>query len=178
MNPYNNLDPSLFHSHDASSNTPQNDRTQEYHHQGPQEMTQNYSKVHRPPGAESVGPHPPLPTQPYSTSLSLTLGHTKMGEDASLMPTSFPMNVQPDESNNHPFYSSSPSRSASLSPSHSYPLRASASGESRSLRRVTVAETEPKDLGIHPFPNCRHLGVTPTVISELRLNHPRSQCQS
>lgn len=99
MNSYNNLDPSLFHRHDAHT-MPHHDLSHEYPCQVHQEMTQNYSTFHQPPGAES------LPRR-----------HTEIGEQASRM-----MNAQTDESNKS-FYSSSPSRSASLSPSQSYPLQ-------------------------------------------------------
>jgi hypothetical protein len=106
MNSYNNLDPSLFHRHDAHTN----DLSQEYPRQVPQEMIQNYSTFHQPPRAES------LPRR-----------HIEIREQASRI-----LNAQTDESNKS-LYPSSPSRSASLSPSHSYPSRVPVSGKSQPL---------------------------------------------
>src|ERR1017187_4559689 len=76
MNSYNNLDPSLFHRHDAHT-MPQHDLSQEYRRQVHQELTQNYSTFHQPPGAES------LPRR-----------NKEIGEQASRM-----LNAQTDESN-------------------------------------------------------------------------------
>jgi hypothetical protein len=155
MNSYNNLDPSLFHRHDAHT-VSQHDLSQEYPRQVHQEMTQNYSTFHQPPGAES------LPRR-----------HTEIGEQASRM-----LNAQTDESNKS-FYPSSPSRSASLSPSHSYPLQAPVSGKSQPLRHVAATQTEPKNSGIYLFPNHRPIlrivqaGTLLTLISDRILNHPR-----
>ena len=184
MNSYHNLDPSLFR-HDASS-TPQNDMLREYQRQASQEMTQSY-EFHRPPGAESMGSLSP-PTQPGPTRLplqeSLPLGHAELGEHANnriLSP--FSMDVQADGSNNV-IYSSSPSRSISLSPSHSYPSRVPMQGMSQLLRCLTATESEPKDSGTHLSPSCRlilqvvHLGGNLTLTSELCRNHLRSPRQS
>jgi hypothetical protein len=155
MNSYNNLDPSLFHRHDAHT-MPQHDLSQEYPRQVHQEMAQNYSTFHQPPGAES------LPRR-----------HTEIGEQASRM-----LNAQTDESNKF-FYPSSPSRSASLSPSHSYPLQVPVSGKSQPLRHVAATQTEPKNSGIYPFLNRRpilrivQVGTLLTPTSDRILNHPR-----
>lgn len=176
MNSFHNLDPSLFR-HDAP-NTPQSNVLQEYHRQAPQ--TQNYNELHSPPGAESMGPLPPS-TQPCPARLSLqdslSSGHTEIGGEhaSSRMLSPFSANVQTDEHNNV-MYSSSPSRSVSVSPS-SYPSRAPVHGESQLLTCVTATETEPKDSGIHLYPSCRlilqvdHLGVTRTLTSEPCPNH-------
>lgn len=152
MNSYNSLDPSLFHRHDAHT-IPQHDLSQEYR---PQEITQNYSTFPQPPGAES------LPRQ-----------HIEIGEQASRI-----LNAQTDESN-EPFYPSSPSRSASLSPSHSYPLQAPVSGKSQPLRHFAATQAEPKNSGIYPFPNHHPIlriiqaGTLPTLTSDRIRNHPR-----
>jgi hypothetical protein len=171
MNSFNTLDSSLFHRHDPhASSTPQNDISQDYH-------LQNYNDFHTPPGAEPMGPPPPPPpTQPspatHSLQDSLPRGHAEI-EDAAQMLTPFPMN---DGSNN--IYSPSPSRSASLSPSHLYPSRAHVHSKSHSLRTCSQQlKREPKDSGMHPFHICSlflqvvHFGLTLT--SEPRLNRNR-----
>jgi hypothetical protein len=155
MNSYNNLDPSLFHRHDPHT-MPQHVLSQEYRRQVHQEMTHNYSTFHQPPCAES------LPRR-----------HTEIGEQASRM-----LNAQTDEPNKS-FYPSNPSRSASLSPSHSYPLQAPVSGKSQLLRNVAATQTEPKNSGIYPFPNhppilrIVQVGTLLTLTSDRILNHPR-----
>ena len=157
MNSYNNLDPSIFHRHDAHTMR-QHDLTQEYPHQAHQEMTQNYSTFHQPPGAES------LPRR-----------HTEIGEQASRI-----LNARTDESNKS-FFPSSPPRSASLSPSHSYPLQVPVpvSGKSQPLWHVSATQTEPKTSGVCPFPNHRpifrivQIGILLTLTSDRILNHPR-----
>lgn len=155
MNSYNDLDPSLFHRHNAHTMA-QHDFSQEYPRQVYQEMTQNYSTFHQPPGAES------LPRR-----------HIEIGEQASRM-----LNAQTDESNKS-FYASSPSRSASLSPSHSYPLQAPVSGKSQPPRHVAATQTEPKDSGIYQIPNHHpilrivRVGTLLTLTSDRILNHPR-----
>ena len=141
MNSYHNLDSSLFR-HDAST-TPQSGMLQEYQRQASQEITQSYNEFHRPPGADSTGTLSP-PTQPGPARLSLQeslpLGHTELGEHAnSRILSPFSMNVQADESNNV-IYSTSPSRSVSLSPSHAYPSRAPMHGMSQLPRHVTATE--------------------------------------
>ncbi|KAI0275959.1 hypothetical protein BGY98DRAFT_747840 [Russula aff. rugulosa BPL654] len=113
MNSYNTLDSSLFHRHDAHT-IPQHDLSQEYSRRAHQEMIQNFSTFHQPPGAES------LPRQ-----------HIEIEEQASRI-----LNAQADESNK-PFYPSSPSRSASLSPSHPYLSRVPVS----ELRHLPVSQS-------------------------------------
>jgi hypothetical protein len=155
MDSYNNLDPLLFHRHDAHT-MPRHDLSQEYSPQVHQEMIQNYSTFHQPPGVES-----------------LSRQHTEVGEQARRM-----LDAQTDESNK-PFYSSNPSRSASLSPSHSHPLQVPVSGKSQPLWHVAATQTEPKNSGIYPFPNHRpilrivQVGTLLTLTSDRILNHPR-----
>jgi hypothetical protein len=152
MNSYNNLDPSLFHRHVAHP-IPQ---YEEYPRQVHQEMIQNYSTFQQPPAAESV------PRR-----------HTEVAEQASRM-----LNALTDESNKS-FYPTSPPRSASLSPSHLYPLRVPVSGKSLPLRHVATTQTEPKNSGNYLFPNPRPMlriaqVRTPlTLTPDQVLNHPR-----
>jgi hypothetical protein len=125
MDPNDNLNPSLVHQYEMP--TPQNDR-----HQAPQ-ITQDYKMFQRPPGAETRGSlPPPHATHPHpsqhSFSDSLPRGHPEIGEHTDRTLPPFVIGSQSDEHNNT-FYVPSPSRSASLSPSDSYILQTSISGE-------------------------------------------------
>lgn len=123
MDPYHSLDPSLFHEHDGP--TPQDDIHREY---PALQVMQNHHSTS--PCVETRSPV--LFAQPYRAKLSiqtsLPRGHTEIGEYPNQIHRSFSIDSQSDGSNDT-FNVSSPSRSASLSPSQMYNLGTSVPGK-------------------------------------------------